>query len=99
MLSIRNDTVFKKRFGHTPLARPKRRGLLRNAAIVARNVSATAAVPVLQRCVVGDPDALVRGHALWALAGLDESIARRQAEVSSTDEDAFVRSEARAVLA
>ncbi len=98
LLAVRDDAAFAARFEGTPLLRPKRRGLLRNAAVGARNVGATAAVPQLERLVREDAEPLVRGHALWALAGLDDAVARRTAERSLTDEDAFVQDEARRIL-
>ena len=70
----RDDEAFARRFAGTPLLRPGREGLLRNAAIVARNVGAQAAVPALESCVRADPSAVVRHHALWALAGLAPAV-------------------------
>ncbi|HKP11532.1 MAG TPA: tRNA epoxyqueuosine(34) reductase QueG, partial [Blastocatellia bacterium] len=46
-LRLASDAAFRQRFKGTPLLRPKRRGLLRNAAVVAANVGCTAAVPAL----------------------------------------------------
>ena len=99
VLSIRDDVRFGRRYGATPLARPKRRGLLRNAAIVARNIGAFSAVPVLEQCVQADAEPWVRGHALWALFGLDPVRARRLADAARRDSSAFVRTEAEAGLA
>jgi epoxyqueuosine reductase len=99
-LSIESDDAFRARFRGTALLRPKRRGLLRNAAVVARNVGATAAVPALRDRALYDREPLIRGHALWALAGLDPAVARPIAEWALTmDPDAFVRDEATAALA
>ena len=98
-LAIRGDDEFGERFSGTALLRPGRAGLLRNAAIAARNVGATAAVPSLVACVESDRDPLVRGHALWALSGLDPARARLLAQhVRAGDPDSFVRDEAEAVL-
>lgn len=98
-LSIDTDEAFRARFRGTPLARPKRRGLLRNAAVVARNVGATATVPALRDRVLFDPEPLVRGHAYWALAGLDPALARALARWTiPMDPDPFVREEAQAAL-
>nr|MDJ0522316.1 tRNA epoxyqueuosine(34) reductase QueG [Planctomycetota bacterium] len=98
VLAIPDDDTFAQRFADTPLLRPRRRGLLRNAAVVARNVGATATVPTLERLVREDPEPLIRGHALWALAGLDDTAARRGAEHALGDDDPLVRTEAEAVL-
>jgi epoxyqueuosine reductase len=100
VLLVRDDDAFRARFAGTPLLRPKRRGLLRNAAVAAANVGATAAVPALAACVEGDTEPLVRAHALWALGRLDAPRGRRLAERAlAGDADADVRDEARALLA
>src|SRR5262245_44789609 len=46
-----DDDAFRRRFRHTPLWRAKRRGVLRNAAIVLGNQRAVAAVPALTRAL------------------------------------------------
>ncbi|HEY4235353.1 MAG TPA: tRNA epoxyqueuosine(34) reductase QueG [Lacipirellulaceae bacterium] len=61
-----DEVAFRARFRHTPLWRPKRRGLLRNAAIVLGNRPVPAAVPALMRAL-NDDEPLVRGAAAWAL--------------------------------
>jgi epoxyqueuosine reductase len=95
LLSIASDNEFRIRFRGTALTRPKRRGLLRNAAIVAANVGATAAVPSLIERIEHDREPLIRSHALWALTRLDEKRARWFSErVFSNDPDGFVREEA-----
>jgi epoxyqueuosine reductase len=63
--------AFRARFRHTPLWRPKRRGILRNAAIVLGNRLSPAAIPALIRGL-NDEDALVRGAAAWALGRYDD---------------------------
>lgn len=66
------EAEFKARFRGTPLMRPKRRGLLRNAAVALGNRRDRAAVPALTRAL-SDPEALVREHARWALARIAEA--------------------------
>jgi epoxyqueuosine reductase len=98
-LALETEEDFRRRFAGTPLLRARRTGLLRNAAVVARNVGATNAVPALVRCARDDADPLVRGHAIWALAGLDPRAARLAAERAlGRRAGAFVQGEARAVL-
>ncbi len=99
LLSIRTDQEFRARFRGTPLTRPKRRGLLRNAAVVAANVGATAAVPALVASIENDPEPLIRSHALWALARLDprRGIALTERALRC-DADPLVREEAKLVL-
>lgn len=94
-LSLASDAGFRQRFKGTPLVRPKRRGLLRNAAVVAANVGCTGAVPLLAARVEQDPEPLIRAHALWALARLDADKAIRFVESALADPDPLVREEAR----
>jgi len=61
-----DDAAFRERFRRTPLWRTKRRGLLRNAAIVLGNARQLAAVPALIRGL-HDDEPLVRGACAWAL--------------------------------
>ncbi|MCH7990579.1 MAG: tRNA epoxyqueuosine(34) reductase QueG, partial [Planctomycetes bacterium] len=63
------DEQFRERFRHTPLWRPKRAGLLRNAAIVLGNRGDKRAVPVLID-VLNDSERIIRGAAAWALGKL-----------------------------
>ncbi len=60
---------FRARFRGTSLARARRRGLLRNVAVVLGNTGNAAAVPALAHAL-GDAEALVRQHAAWALGAL-----------------------------
>lgn len=99
VLSIATDVEFRARFRGTALTRPKRRGLLRNAAVVAANIQATAAVPSLISRIESDPEPLIRSHALWALARLDPQQARSMAERTRTaDPDPSVHEEAEMIL-
>jgi epoxyqueuosine reductase len=93
-LSIATDEQFRLRFQGTPLTRPKRRGLLRNAAVVAANIACTAAVPVLIERIHHDAEPLIRSHALWALAQLDRQKAAPLIERSLADPSPLVREEA-----
>jgi epoxyqueuosine reductase len=61
-----DEAAFRARFRRTPLWRARRRGLLRNAAIVLGNQRATHAVPGLVKALA-DAEPLVRGAAAWAL--------------------------------
>ncbi|MBI3410136.1 MAG: tRNA epoxyqueuosine(34) reductase QueG [Planctomycetes bacterium] len=72
-----SDEDFRRRFRHTALWRSKRRGLLRNAAIVLGNIGDRSAIPPLEKAI-SDPEPLVREAAQWAI----EAIARR-ADLSS----------------
>jgi epoxyqueuosine reductase len=59
--------TFRERFRGTALTRPRRAGLLRNAAIALGNRGDPKALPVLRRAL-GDPEPLVREAAEWAIA-------------------------------
>jgi epoxyqueuosine reductase len=99
LLSVRTNKEFAARFAGTALMRPRRRGLLRNAAIAAANIECGAATPLLAGLVEHDEEPMIRGHALWALARLDRSRARHLAGVAAKrDPDNWVREEAAACM-
>ncbi len=68
---------FRARFRHTPLWRAKRRGILRNAALVAGQQCAGELIDALVRGLQ-DAEPLVRGVCAWAL-GRQEDLRARQA--------------------
>jgi epoxyqueuosine reductase len=70
LLSL-TEPEFRRRFRGTALMRTKRRGLLRNAAIVLGNQGDAAALPALQN-VLADPEPLVREAAEWAIRRIRE---------------------------
>jgi epoxyqueuosine reductase len=65
-----DDTAYRARFRRTPLWRPKRRGLLRNAALVLGNRPTEAALPALT-AGLADSEPLVREASAWALGQFD----------------------------
>ena len=67
-----DDAGFKLRFRHTPLWRSKRRGILRNAAIVLGNQRAKEAIPALTRGL-HDVEPLVREACAWALECIERT--------------------------
>jgi epoxyqueuosine reductase len=69
-----DDEAFRRRFRHTPLWRAKRRGLLRNAAILLGNRPHASALESLIRGL-NDAEPLVRGGCAWALRQYSEPIA------------------------
>ncbi|MBL9091535.1 MAG: tRNA epoxyqueuosine(34) reductase QueG [Planctomycetaceae bacterium] len=62
-----DEAAFRRRFRDTPLWRARRRGVLRNAAIVLGNQRAKSAVAALTRGL-NDAEPLVREACEWALA-------------------------------
>jgi len=70
-----DDDAFRRRFVKTPLWRPKRRGLLRNAALVLGATRAAGSEAALTRGL-RDSEPLVRGASAWALGRLGTSEAK-----------------------
>ncbi len=58
---------WRRTFKESPLLRAKRRGLVRNAVVVAGNAEDPAFVPNLTMLLQQDSEPLVRSHAAWAL--------------------------------
>jgi epoxyqueuosine reductase len=72
-----SEEGFNRKFKDSPLRRAKRRGYLRNVAVVLGNRLARgdrSTIPALVKILRRDPEALVRRHAAWSLsqAGGDE---------------------------
>jgi len=67
ILQCRTQGQFEALFSGTPLTRPGREGLVRNAAIAAGNLRETRLLPELAECLLNDSSPLVRSHAAWAL--------------------------------
>jgi epoxyqueuosine reductase len=59
--------TFRERYRGTAVMRARRVGLARNAAVALGNIGTAADVPQLAQAVLGHDEALVRGHAAWAL--------------------------------
>jgi epoxyqueuosine reductase len=94
-----DEAGFRARFARTPVARAKRRGLLRNVAVALGNTGNRAALPALRRALE-DPEPLVREHVAWALGALGGTEARATLERHARREpEASVLSEVRTALA
>ena len=92
---------FDSRYGASALRRTGRTGLARNAAIVLGNTGNPRAIEPLARAALHHDAALVRGHAVAALASLAAnapSAARAALDHARRDPDPFVRSEANRAL-
>ena len=70
-----DDREFRAVFRDSPIKRAKRAGLLRNVCVALGNWGVAEAVPALVRAL-DDDDALVRGHAAWALGRVGTREAR-----------------------
>ena len=80
---------FQKMFRGSAMRRTKRRGLLRNVAIVLGNQADARAIDALRKALQ-DPEPLVRRHAAWALGQIPDPLARlalRQALPREPDPD------------
>ncbi len=66
ILSIETDDEFTQIFAGTPIMRAKRRGLIRNACVVAGNLGLKELVPQLQKLTQSD-DPMIAEHAAWAI--------------------------------
>jgi epoxyqueuosine reductase len=94
-----DEAGFRGRFGKSAVARSKRRGLLRNAAVVLGNTGNREAVAVLARSLGDEGEPLVRAHAAWALGALGGRAARAALERARRNEpDADVAAEIAAAL-
>jgi epoxyqueuosine reductase len=97
-----DDDGFRRRFGKSAVARTRRRGLLRNAAVVLGNTGNRDAVAVLARTVADEIEPLVRSHAAWALGQLGGASARTTLErrrKAETDPEVVAEIEAALVTA
>ncbi len=68
---------FGRQYANSPIARARRGGMLRNICVALGNGGSPEALPVLQRAA-RDPSALVREHAMWALARIGGDQERQQ---------------------
>jgi epoxyqueuosine reductase len=69
LLSL-TEEEFRDRYRDTAMFRTKRRGLLRNAAIVLGNTGDASALPALRRAL-DDSEPMVRDAAAWAIARIE----------------------------
>jgi epoxyqueuosine reductase len=69
LLSL-SEEEFRRCFRGTALLRSKRRGLLRNAALMLGNIGGPAALPALRRALADD-EPLVREAAAWAIQQIE----------------------------
>jgi epoxyqueuosine reductase len=70
LLSL-DEAGFQQHLGGTPIARAKRRGLLRNVCVALGNVGNQSALPALARAS-SDPEPLIAEHARWAIAQIGQ---------------------------
>ena len=92
------DEEFGLRFAVSAVKRAKRRGLLRNVAVVLGNTRNPDAIAPLARSIESESEPLIRSHAAWALGEIGGAAARRALERALRDRDTAVRREATAAL-
>jgi epoxyqueuosine reductase len=84
----------------SPLLRSKRRGLIRNAVIVAANTGDIAAIPQIAHLLECDEESLIRAHAAWALGQMDDERSKVSlANAREVEKDPEVKAEIEAALA
>jgi epoxyqueuosine reductase len=93
-----DEKEFRQRFAGSPILRAKRRGFLRNVAVALGNLRSATAVPALLEAL-RDQEALIRGHAAWALGEIanPEAIAHLERALQS-EQDNEVRDEMDAAI-
>ncbi len=97
LLALDGDS-FRRRFKDSPIARTKRRGLLRNVAVALGNWGDRSAIEPLNRAL-SDHEALVRGHAAWALGRIGGEYSRGiLARALPLEADPWVKEEIRLSL-
>ncbi|HEY6420195.1 MAG TPA: HEAT repeat domain-containing protein, partial [Candidatus Binataceae bacterium] len=94
-----DNAAFSRRFSKSAVKRARRRGLLRNVAVVLGNTRNRDATAALARALEAEPEPLVRSHAAWALGEIGGAAARRMLErARARDNDREVKREASAAL-
>jgi epoxyqueuosine reductase len=93
-----DDAEFHRRFRHTPLWRPRRRGVMRSAAIALGNHPHPDATAALVRCLEDD-EPLIRDACVWALGRFHQPHAQAALAAQRTVEhDSSVLAEIDAAL-
>jgi epoxyqueuosine reductase len=99
------EQEFLELFADSPIRRADRAGFVRNVCVALGNRGERHAIGPLARTLARDSEALVRGHAAWALgqlargSGAAGAAAREALESAMLDADPFVREEATAAFA
>ena len=70
ILSIKTDEEFLRKFAGSPVMRAKRKGLIRNACIVAGNSGDGSLLPYLEKCLK-DKELIIVETARWAIGKLE----------------------------
>jgi epoxyqueuosine reductase len=91
--------AFNLKFRDSPVKRTRRRGYLRNVAVVLGNSRDLSAVPILARSLMSDIEPLVRAHCAWALGQIGGERAKEALILSKkTEQDGQVIAEIESAL-
>ena len=71
LFQIGSNREYEEKFRDTAILRARRKQLLRNACVVLGNVGSVEALPMLERARE-DPSPMVREHAEWAIARIED---------------------------
>jgi epoxyqueuosine reductase len=77
LLALKDEDQFRSRFGHTPLRRPKLRGLTRNALVVLGNRRPEGAESKIGEFALANEDVMLKEHAAWALSRYETARSRQ----------------------
>ncbi len=90
---------FRRDLRGSPLLRPKRRGFLRNAIVVAGNLGLSGAASALTGILLHETEPLLRAHAAWALGRIahPEAVSALRSALNAEQEEG-VRAEIEAAL-
>lgn len=96
-----DEATFRELFATSPIRRADRGGFLRNVCVAMGNRALAGYEGPLRAALTGDPEAIVRAHAAWALgrlglqhAGLRDGVRAALEHAASQDGDPLVREEA-----
>ncbi|GAB4453270.1 MAG: tRNA epoxyqueuosine(34) reductase QueG [Armatimonadaceae bacterium] len=73
---LAEEATFKAKFRGTPLLRPGRAGLRRNVCVALGNVGGAESLAALAVVRDTDPSEMVREHANWAIAEIEQQLRR-----------------------
>jgi len=76
-LLTQTDDAFRAHFRKSPIKRTKRNGLARNVAVAMGNSGDPRYLPTLHHATEHDPDEIVRDHARWAIARIEQRTEQR----------------------
>lgn len=86
LLTIKSNKEFEARFDKTPLSRPRRKGLLRNALVVLGNRRPENGIELLKEFALAEPNAMLREHAAWAICQYKNFAAKKALEILFSNE-------------